>query len=58
MQQKGVTKPHLEIVLFCKKFVDILFQMPPDEEIILRDSSFFDAKGQLIISIPSIDENE
>lgn len=52
MQEKGITNPPQEIKNFTKNFVDKLSELPLDEEIILRDSTFYDRKGNLIMKIP------
>jgi hypothetical protein len=53
MQEEGITNPSEEIKKFTKDFVEKLQNMPFDEEIILKDSSFFDSIGNLIMKIPS-----
>lgn len=55
MQEDGITNPSKEIKKFTKDFVEKLQNMPLNDEIILKDSSFFDSLGNLIIKIPSKD---
>ncbi len=52
MQEKGITNPGEQIKKFTRDFVEKLQCMPLDEKIILKDNSFFDCKGGLIITIP------
>jgi hypothetical protein len=52
MQEEGITNPSEEIKKFTKDFVEKLQNMRLDEEIILKDSSFFDSFGSLIMKIP------
>jgi len=52
MQEEGITNPSEEIKKFTKDFVEKLQNMPLDEEIILKDSSFLDSFGSLIMKIP------
>ena len=52
MQEKGVINPNEQIKKFTKEFVEKLQNLPLDEEIILKDSSFFDSVGNLIMKIP------
>ena len=52
MQDEGITNPIEKIKIFTKNFVEILQNMPLDEEIILKDSAFLDSTGNLIIKIP------
>lgn len=52
MQEEGITNPRESIKKFTKEFVEILQNMPMDKEIVLKKSSFFDSKGNLIIKIP------
>ncbi|WP_278035348.1 hypothetical protein [Flavobacterium nitratireducens] len=52
MQDEGITNPSEKIKIFTKNFVEILQNMPLDEEIILKDSAFLDSTGNLIIKIP------
>ena len=52
MQDKGITNPSSEIKSFTKEFVEKLLNMPLDEEIKLKNNSFFDSKGNLIARIP------
>lgn len=54
MQESGIIKPHKEIVEFTSNFVDILSKMPLEEELEIRDHSFYDSKGILIASIPQL----
>lgn len=55
MQEKGVTNPSENIKKFTCKFVEILEKMPLDEEIILKESSFYDSKGRLLIKFPPLE---
>ena len=52
MQEKGITNPTEDIKKFVREFVEKLESMPLDEEIILKDSSFLDITGNLIIQFP------
>ena len=52
MQEKGITHPSEQIKKFTEDFVDKLKDLPLDEEIVLKDNSFFDINGNLIIEIP------
>ena len=52
MQESGVTNPSDKIKEFTKTFVEKLEGFPLDDEIILRDNSFYDRSGQLISRIP------
>jgi hypothetical protein len=52
MQEEGITNPSEEIKKFTKDFVEKLQNMPLDVEIILKDSSFLDSFGSLIMKIP------
>jgi hypothetical protein len=53
MQENGITNPRAEIKKFISEFVSRLTSYPLDEEILLTKGSFFDSKGNLIITIPS-----
>lgn len=53
MQEKGITNPSQEIKNFTKNFVNKLKQYPLNEEIILRNNSFYDSNGNLIMKIPT-----
>lgn len=55
MQEEGITNPSEDIKKFVRELVEKLESMPLDEEIILKDSSFFDSSGNLIIKFPHID---
>jgi len=55
MQEKGVTNPSENIKKFTCEFVEILKKMPLDEEIILKESSFYDSKGRLLIKFPPLE---
>ena len=52
MQEEGITNPSEQIKKFTRDFVEKLHGFPLDEEVILKDSSFFDSKGNLIMEIP------
>lgn len=52
MQEEGITNPSEQIQKFTRDFVEKLKGFPLDEEVILKDSSFFDSKGNLIMKIP------
>jgi len=56
MQENGITNPSENIKKFTREFVEKLENMPLHEEIILKDSSFFDSLGNLIIKFPDIDD--
>ena len=54
MQEKGITQPSEQIKKFTKDFVEKLQTYSLDEEIILtEDGSFFDSKGNLMLTIPN-----
>ena len=53
MQDEGVTNPSVQIKKFTTDFVEKLKNMPLEEEIKLKDDSFYDSKGNLIIKIPT-----
>ncbi|WP_210150935.1 hypothetical protein [Chryseobacterium scophthalmum] len=55
MQEKGVTNPSENIKKFTCEFVEILEKMQLDEEIILKESSFYDSKGRLLIKFPPLE---
>ena len=53
MQDKGITQPSEQIKRFTNEFVKKLQVYSLDEEIILNgNGSFFDSKGNLILTIP------
>ena len=52
MQEEGITNPSKEIEKFTKDFVEKLHNMPLDEEIILKDNTFFNSSGDLILRFP------
>jgi hypothetical protein len=52
MQDEGITNPPEEIKEFTRKFVEKLEGLPLKEKIILRDYSFYDSNGNLIVTIP------
>ena len=52
MQEEGQSNPSEEIREFTKGFVEKLQNMSLDEEIILKDSSFYDSLGNFIMKIP------
>lgn len=56
MQEDGTTNPSEDIKKFTREFVEKLENMPLHEEIILKDRSFFDSQGNLIIKFPDIDD--
>jgi hypothetical protein len=53
MQEENITNPSEEIKKFTNDFVKKLQNMELDEEIVLKDSSFFDSIGNLIMKIPN-----
>lgn len=53
MQEEGITNPSEEIKKFTKEFVEKLLNLPLDEEIKLKNNTFFDSKGNLILKMPS-----
>ncbi|WP_411810661.1 hypothetical protein ACLB9Y_10275 [Chryseobacterium scophthalmum] len=55
MQEKGITNPNENIKKFTRELVEILEKMPLDEEIILKESSFYDSKGRLLIKFPPLE---
>ncbi|MEI3789454.1 MULTISPECIES: hypothetical protein [unclassified Chryseobacterium] len=57
MQEDGTTSPSEDVKKFTREFVEKLESMPLDEEIILKDSSFFDSSGNVIIKFPNIDNS-
>jgi len=52
MQEDGITNPPEEIKKFVREFVEKLHTYSLDEEIVLKDSTFYDSKGQFIMKIP------
>lgn len=52
MQEDGITNPSDKIKTFAKDFVEKLEKLPMDNKILLKDNSFFDENGNLIIKIP------
>lgn len=57
MQEEGTTNPSEDIKKFTSEFVEKLKNMPLDEEIVLKDSSFFDSSGNLIIKFPDVEDS-
>lgn len=55
MQEKGITNPNENIKKFTRELVEILEKMPLDEEIILKESSFYNSKGRLLIKFPPLE---
>lgn len=55
MQEKGITNPNENVKKFTRELVEILEKMPLDEEIILKESSFYDSKGRLLIKFPPLE---
>lgn len=53
MQDEGITNPSPEIKRFTKDFVEKLSRLPLNDEIILKDNSFFDSHDCLIIRKPA-----
>jgi hypothetical protein len=53
MQEEGITNPSEDIKYFTRMFVEKLERLQLDEEIVLKNSSFFDSKGNLIMKIPN-----
>jgi hypothetical protein len=54
MQEKGITQPSEQYKKFTNDFVEKLQTYSLDEEIILDENgSFFDSKGNLILTIPN-----
>jgi hypothetical protein len=52
MQEDGVTNPSEQIKKFTRDFVEKLRSLPLKEEIVLKEHSFYDSKGYLIVKIP------
>lgn len=52
MQESGITQPNNEIVKFTAEFVEILNNLPLEQELEIRDHSFYDSRGKLIATIP------
>lgn len=52
MQEEGITNPGEQIKKFTRDFVEKLESLSLKEEIVLRDNSFYDSKGNLIMKIP------
>jgi hypothetical protein len=52
MQDEGITNPSEQIKTFTKEFVEKLAKLPLDNKIILKDKSFFDEEGNLIMKMP------
>jgi hypothetical protein len=53
MQEQGITNPSDTIKEFTRTFVEKLQRLPLNDAITLKDNSFFDSKGELIITIPT-----
>lgn len=58
MQEDGTTNPSEDIKKFTREFVEKLENMPLHEEIILKNTSFFDSLGNLIIKFTDTDDLE
>ncbi|MBB4805808.1 hypothetical protein HNP38_001080 [Chryseobacterium defluvii] len=56
MQEEGITNPSKDIRKFTHEFVEKLENMPLNEKIILKNHSFFDSSGNLIIKFPDNDK--
>jgi hypothetical protein len=52
MQEEGITNPSEQIKKFTRDFVEKLESLPLKEKIEIRGYSFYDSKGNLIITIP------
>jgi len=52
MQEKGITHPNEQVKQFTNELVEKLQKLPLDGEIILKDKSFFDISGNLILKFP------
>jgi len=52
MQEEGITNPSEQVKKFTRELVEKLQTMPLDETIVLKDDSFFDSSGNLIMRIP------
>lgn len=52
MQEDGTTNPSEQIKKFTRDFVEKLESLPLNEKIVLKDHSFYDSKGNLIIEMP------
>jgi hypothetical protein len=52
MQEEGITNPSEQIKIFTRDFVEKLQSFSLDEEIMLKDSSFYDSKGNFIMKVP------
>jgi len=52
MQESGLTKPRKEIIEFTANFVEVLSKMPLEEELEIRDHTFYDSRGKMIASVP------
>jgi len=55
MQEKGITNPNENVKKFTSELVEILEIMPLDEEIILKESGFYDSKENLLIKFPNLE---
>lgn len=52
MQEDGITNASENVKKFVRELVEKLETMPLDEEIILKESGFYDSKGSLLIKFP------
>lgn len=52
MQEDGITNPSTAIKQFVNELVDKLSNLDMNEEITIKESSFFDSKGNLIAELP------
>jgi hypothetical protein len=54
MQNEGTTNPSEEIKSFTRLFVQLLSKMNLEDEIILKNGSFYNASGKLIATVPLV----
>lgn len=58
MQENGVTNPSEEVKKFTKEFVEKLLKLPMNEEIKIKNYSFFDSSENLIAQLPIKEHKE
>lgn len=57
MQEQGITNPPDEIKRLTREIVYKLSEMDHNEEITVKNGSLIDSNGNVIISLPPVNEN-
>lgn len=57
MQEQGITNPPDEIKRITREIVYKLSEMDHNEEITVKNGSLIDSNGNVIISLPLVNEN-